>query len=203
MKTITSLLSAYLVNSPKGCMEILQQCHNIGTSLNDRGHRFYKAKLIDKKYSRIFPYLKYVDELGYDWMFCGNRVSSKSQKIMFGSRVANTYAITLVNKRTGEGKDCDYLSNRFFDYIVLTQTSAPYAIAVANYDLIRPYFKEKSDCISVMIPYDKLDFIIHPSENIRFTDSPTVDYGKIMDRLLDQMLDNGILKPSQQYVVSG
>ena len=203
-KTVTSLLSAYLANSPNSCLEILQQCHNIGSSLNDRGHRFYKAKLIDKKYSRVFPYLKYVDELGYDWTFCGSRVSSKSQKTMFATRVNNTYAVTLVNKRGGKmTTNNDYLSNKFFDYLVLTQTAAPYSIAIADYDKIRPYFIEKNDCISVMIPYNALDFIVHPAENVRFDHCPTVDYGKIMDRLLDQMLDGGILKPTQQCVLSG
>ena len=196
-KTISSLLSAYLANSPNGCIELLRHCNSIGNSLNDAGHRFYKAKLIDKKYSRIFPYLKYVDAVGYDWIFCGYKVSGKSQQKMFRNRTDRTSEITIANK---QGKE--YKKNRLFDYIILTQTCAPYSIAVANYDNISGYFKYNQDKITARIPYSDLDFIIHPEENIYFSEDEVFDYGKFMDKVLDQMLDEGILTKKEQIVLT-
>ena len=196
-KKITNLLSAYLSNSPNSCLDLLKQCHSIGASLNGTSHRFYKAKLIDKKYSRVFPYLKYVDAVGYDWMFCQYRVSGKSQQKMFQSRVKYTNTITIANKLGNS-----YVAEKMFDYIILTQTSAPYCIAVASYDNIYEYFQHSGDKITVSIPYRYLDFIISPNDNISFDGEPTFDYGQFMDKVLDQMLDSGILRPVDMGVVS-
>lgn len=187
-KTISNLLSAYLANSPKSCIELLRHCHSIGDSLNDAGHRFYKAKLIDKKYSRVFPYLKYVDAIGYDWVFCGYKISGKSQQKMFRNRTDKTSEITIANK---QGKE--YKKIRLFDYMILTQTTEPYSIAIANYDSIHQYFQYNQDKIVARIPYSDLDFIIHPLEKISFANEAIFDYGRFMDRLLDEMLDSGIL----------
>ena len=198
MKKISSLLSAYLANSPNSCMELLRQCHNIGTSLNDSGHRFMKAKLIDKKYSKVFPYLKYVDAIGYDWTFCNQRISGKSQQKMFQKRGDKTNSITIANKLGNT-----YIAEKMFDYILLTQTSAPYAIAVASYDNICGYFQTSGDKIAAIIPNKYLDFIVHPSEGIDFAGEETYDYGKLLNTLLDQMLEKGILKKNEQLVLSG
>lgn len=187
-KTVHNLLSAYLSCSPNSCYELLKQCHSIGASLNGSSHRFYKAKLIDKKYSRVFPYLKYVDAVGYDWTFCNYRVSGKSQQKMFQTRANKTNCITIANKL---GKN--YCAEKMFDYIILTQTSAPYSIAVAAYDNIYGYFEYTGDKITASIPYKHLDFIISPCDKISFDKEPIFDYGKFMDGILDKMLDMGIL----------
>ena len=192
---ITNLLSAYLSNSPNSCHELLRQCHNIGASLNDSGHRFMKAKLIDKKYSKVFPYLKYVDAVGYDWKFCKERVSGKSQQKMFQKRTNKTNAVTIANKL---GKT--YVMEKMFDYIILTQTSAPYAIAVASYESICEYFEHSGDKITASIPHDKLDFIVHPSEGIDFSGEPTYDYGKLMDTILDRMLERNLAQEDKLVV---
>ena len=196
MKTVSNLLSAYLTNSPKSCHELLQQCHNIGASLNDSGHRFMKAKLIDKKYAKVFPYLEYVDEVGYDWTFCKERVSGKSQQKMFQKRTGKTNTVTIANKL---GKT--YTIEKMFDYIILTQTSAPYAIAVGSYDNICKYFEHSGDKITASIPHEKLDFIVHPSEGLDFQDEPTYDYGRLMDTIMDRMLERNLVQ-DEELVVS-
>jgi len=198
MKRTRNLLSAYLTHSPNSCMELLRQCHNIGASLNDSGHRFMKARLIDKKYSKVFPYLKYVDAVGYDWTFCNQRISGKSQQKMFQKRAGRTNVVTIANKLGHT-----YIEEKMFDYIILTQTSAPYAIAVASYDDICRYFEHTGDKITASIPHEHLDFIVHPSEGIDFAGEETYDYGRLMDTLLDQMLEKGILKPTEELVLSG
>ena len=192
MKTVSNLLSAYLTNSPNSCHELLKQCHNIGASLNDSGHRFMKAKLIDKKYSKVFPYLEYVDEVGYDWTFCKQRVSGKSQQKMFQKRTGKTNAITIANKL---GKN--YTMEKMFDYIILTQTSAPYSIAVGSYENIYQYFEHSGDKITASIPHEKLDFIINPSEGIDFPEEATYDYGRLMDTILDRMLERNLMQDDQ------
>lgn len=192
MKTVNNLLSAYLTNSPNSCHELLKQCHNIGASLNDSGHRFMKAKLIDKKYSKVFPYLEYVDEIGYDWIFCKDRVSGKSQQKMFQKRTGKTNAITIANKL---GKN--YNIEKMFDYIILTQTSAPYSIAVGMYENIYEYFQHTGDKIIASVPHNKLDFIIHPSEGIDFPEESTYDYGRLMDTILDRMLERNLVQDDQ------
>ena len=195
MKTVSNLLSAYLTNSPKSCHELLQQCHNIGASLNDSGHRFMKAKLIDKKYAKVFPYLEYVDEVGYDWTFCKERVSGKSQQKMFQKRTGKTNTVTIANKL---GKT--YTMEKMFDYIILTQTSAPYAIAVGSYDNICKYFEYSGDKITASIPHEKLDFIVHPSEGLDFQDEPTYDYGRLMDTIMDRMLERNLVQDDELVV---
>lgn len=195
MKTVSNLLSAYLTNSPKSCHELLQQCHNIGASLNDSGHRFMKAKLIDKKYAKVFPYLEYVDEVGYDWTFCKERVSGKSQQKMFQKRTGKTNAVTIANKL---GKN--YNIEKMFDYIILTQTSAPYSIAVGSYNNICKYFEHSGDKITASIPHDTLDFIIHPSECIDFPEDATYDYGRLMDTILDRMLERNLVQDDRLVV---
>ena len=192
MKTVSNLLSAYLTNSPNSCHELLKQCHNIGASLNDSGHRFMKAKLIDKKYSKVFPYLEYVDEVGYDWTFCKQRVSGKSQQKMFQKRTGKTNAITIANKL---GKN--YTMEKMFDYIILTQTSAPYSIAVGSYENIYQYYEHSGDKITASIPHEKLDFIINPSEGIDFPEEATYDYGRLMDTILDRMLERNLMQDDQ------
>jgi hypothetical protein len=192
MKTVSNLLSAYLTNSPNSCHELLKQCHNIGASLNDSGHRFMKAKLIDKKYSKVFPYLEYVDEVGYDWTFCKQRVSGKSQQKMFQKRTGKTNAITIANKL---GKN--YTMEKMFDYIILTQTSAPYSIAVGSYENIYQYFEHSGDKITASIPHEKLDFIVNPSEGIDFPEEATYDYGRLMDTILDRMLERNLMQDDQ------
>ena len=189
MKTVSNLLSAYLTNSPNSCHELLKQCHNIGASLNDSGHRFMKAKLIDKKYSKVFPYLEYVDEIGYDWTFCKERVSGKSQQKMFQKRTGKTNAITIANKL---GKN--YTMEKMFDYIILTQTSAPYSIAVGSYENIYQYFEHSGDKITASIPHEKLDFIVNPLEGIDFPEEATYDYGRLMDTILDRMLERNLMQ---------
>ena len=207
---INHMLSAYLSNSPDSCMELLRQCHSIGKSLNHPGQRFNKAKLIDKKYAMVFPYLKYVDEIGYDWMFCGHRVSGKSQQSIFQKREQKTSSITITNKQNG-AKQNKNENKQTFDYIILTQSSAPYAIAVASYEDIKKYFLQYGDKVAVSIPYEHLDFIVHPSENIDFLDEPIYDYGKLMDAAIDDvlrrasyfqsMLAKGIIQPKESCAV--
>lgn len=82
----------------------------------------------------------------------------------------------------------------------LPQTSAPYAIAVGSYDNICKYFEHSGDKITASIPHEKLDFIVHPSEGLDFQDEPTYDYGRLMDTIMDRMLERNLVQDDELVV---
>tara|TARA_B110000211_G_C14056273_1_gene543511 strand:+ start:42 stop:635 length:594 start_codon:yes stop_codon:yes gene_type:complete len=188
MRTITPLkprLINYLSNSLEDCRHVLRQCHSIGKSLNSPTRRWLKAELIDRSYSLAFNQLDYVDEKGYDWMYGKSRISGKSQAKMFGKRNEWTGQVKISNKY---GDSC--CNEQMFDQIILTQSAAPFSIAVAQYSHVEEYFQYNDDGIVMQAPFDMLDFIVHPDEGIDFKGLPITDYSKQIDNMIDGMLLN-------------
>lgn len=178
----------YLSNNRSGCLDLLRFASTIGNSLNSRCDRFLKAEIIDTAYSRIFPRLKYVDEIGYDFTFFDWKISQKSQGNVFRKRLKKTNKITISNIHN------EYdISYRIFDYIIITQTAHPFSIAIADYNLINQFMKKERDSISAVIPFSHLQFIIHPDENISFSAS-TVDFKSYKNEMINRMLDMGLLE---------
>ena len=185
MRTVKSLsLSRYLSSSRLDCIHVLRQCHSIGKSLNDPTRRWLKAELIDKTYSMCFDKLIYKDEKGYDWTYRDQRVSGKSQARMFQRRNETTAEVKISNTMGGDSYD----SYQMFDYIILTQTLAPFSIAVAKYEHVEHYFTHTNDGIKMKAPFHMLDFIIHPDEGVDFEDVDAIDYAGQVNKLIDEML---------------
>lgn len=181
-----STLFYYLSNNRSGCLDLLRLSSTIGNSLNSRCDRFLKAEIIDTAYSRLFPWLKYVDEIGYDFTFFDRTVSQKSQSYAFKSRVGKTNKITLSNVR---GSDISY---KIFDYVIITQTARPFSIAVADYGVISRFMKNERDSITAEIPFSHLQFVIHPNEDVSFGDS-CLDFKAYKNEMINRMLDRGLL----------
>ena len=182
-------LAYYLKNNRDDCLQVLRISNNIGNSLNSRCDRFFKAEIIDQAYSRVLPRLKYVDEIGYDFTFFHWKVSQKSQASVFKRRSQKTNKITISNLYNS-----DDIKYKIFDYIIITQTSRPFSIAVAEYGIVSPFLKRERDSISAEIPFSCLDFIIHPDEDIYFDEYAGVDFKAYKNEMITKMLDMGLLK---------
>ena len=182
----------YLTNNRKGCLDLLRLSNTIGNSLNSRCDRFLKAEIIDTAYSRIFPRLKYVDEIGYDFTFFDWKVSQKSQSGVFKKRAQKTNKITVSNIHQG----CD-ISYKIFDYIIITQTARPFSIAVAEYDVVSRFMKNERDSITAEIPFSHLQFVVHPNEDIGF-DNASMDFKAYKNEMINRMLDMGFLEKVEQ-----
>ena len=165
--------------------------------MNSRCDRFLKAEIIDTAYSRVFPRLKYVDEIGYDFTFFHWKVSQKSQSKVFRKRSRKTNKITIANIHNASD-----ISYRMFDYIIITQTAQPFSIAVADYDVVGRFMKNERDSISAEIPFSHLQFIVHPDENISF-DGGSVDFKSYKNEMINRMLDMGLLTKVGVPVLSG
>jgi hypothetical protein len=176
-------LAQYLSGRPEDCLHVLKQCHSVGKSLNSPTKRWLKAELIDRAYSLAFNDLIYQDEVGYDWSYKGLRVSGKSQAKMFGQRMEATYNVKISNTIGKSQK-----RGQMFDNIILTQSAAPFSIAVAKYSDVKDYFTYVEDGIVMKAPYYALDFVIHPDEGIDFDDDSVFDYGKQFNKVIDDML---------------
>lgn len=187
----------YLSNNRNGCLNLLRFSSTIGNSLNSRCDRFLKAEIIDTAYSRVFPRLKYVDEIGYDFTFFHWKVSQKSQSKVFRKRSRKTNKITIANIHNASD-----ISYRMFDYIIITQTAQPFSIAVADYDVVGRFMKNERDSISAEIPFSHLQFIVHPDENISF-DGGSVDFKSYKNEMINRMLDMGLLTKVGVPVLSG
>lgn len=186
----------YLNSNRDGCLDVLRISNSIGKSLNSRCDRFFKAEIIDTSYSRVFPRLKYVDEIGYDFTFFNWKVSQKSQERVFKKRVNKTNKITIANIHgTGNKK------YRIFDYIIITQTARPFSIAVAAYDVVREFMRNERDGIAAEIPFDALQFVIHPKEDIYFGNSVEIDFKAHKNEMITKMLDMGLLTPANKVLV--
>ena len=185
MRTITPLkLSKYLSSNLEDCTHALKQCHSIGKSLNTPTKRWLKAELIDKSYSFAFNQLDYVDEVGYDWTYRNRRVSGKSMASMFGKRNKLTREVLISNSYGASYEDVPEM----FDDIILTQSAAPYSIAVASFEDVKKYMWCCEDGIKMQAPFEALDFIVHPDEGIDFEGMPVIDYNKKIDNAVDEML---------------
>ena len=68
------------------------------------------------------------------------------------------------------------------------------------YDNICKYFEHSGDKITASIPHEKLDFIVHPSEGLDFQDEPTYDYGRLMDTIMDRMLERNLVQDDELVV---
>jgi len=178
----------YLQSNRNGCLDVLRLAHNIGNSLNSRCDRFLKAEIIDTSYSKIFPRLKYVDEIGYDFTFFHWKVSQKSQGNVFRKRTQKTNKITISNIHNKS--DIKY---KMFDYIIITQTARPFSIAIATYDGVSRFMKKERDCISAEIPFCNMEFIIHPDEDIHFTTTSPIDFKRYKNEMINKMLDMSLL----------
>jgi|688.fasta_scaffold829392_1 hypothetical protein len=190
-------LDYYLQSNKQSCLDLLRLAHNVGDSLNSRCDRFLKAEIIDTAYSRLFPRLKYVDEIGYDFTFFHWKVSQKSQAYVFKNRTKRTNKITISNlHNTSE------IEYRIFDYLIITQTARPFSIALADYDVIAENLKKERDSISAEIPYDKLNFIVHPSEDIYFVDTTPINFKKYKNDMIDKMLSMGLLSRTESVGVA-
>jgi len=181
----------YLSNNRKGCLDLLRLSSTIGNSLNSRCDRFLKAEIIDTAYSRIFPRLKYVDEIGYDFTFFDWKVSQKSQSYAFKSKVGRTNKITMSNTN---GSDISY---KIFDYIIITQTAYPFSIAVAEYNVVSRFMKKERDSITAEIPFSHLQFVIHPNEGVSFGRT-SMDFKAYKNEMINRMLDMGFLEKVEQ-----
>ena len=183
----------YLESNREGCLDVLRLAHNIGNSLNSRCDRFLKAEIIDTSYSRIFPRLKYVDQIGYDFTFFHWKVSQKSQGNVFRKRMQKTNKITISNLHNSSS-----ISYRIFDYIIITQTSRPFSVAVAEYGGISQFLKKERDSISAEIPFANLEFVVHPNEDIYFENNDCIDFKAYKNEMIRKMLDMGLLKKTNQ-----
>jgi hypothetical protein len=189
-------LDYYLQSNKQSCLDLLRLAHNVGDSLNSRCDRFLKAEIIDTAYSRLFPRLKYVDEIGYDFTFFHWKVSQKSQAYVFKNRTKRTNKITISNlHNTSE------IEYRIFDYLIITQTARPFSIALADYDVILENLKKERDSISAEIPYDKLNFIVHPNEDIYFVDTTPINFKKYKNDMINKMLSMGLLSRTESVGV--
>ena len=190
-------LAYYLESNREGCLEILRLAHNIGNSLNSRCDRFLKAEIIDTSYSRIFPRLKYVDEIGYDFTFFHWKVSQKSQGKVFRRRMQKTNKITISNIHNAS--DIRY---KMFDYIIITQTARPFSMAVATYDGVKGFMRKERDCISAEIPFCSLEFIIRPDEDISFDSDVTINFKQYKNDMINKMLDMSLLTKLESAIMA-
>lgn len=181
-------LSYYLRSNRQSCIDLLRLAHNVGDSLNSRCDRFLKAEIIDTAYSRLLSRLVYVDEIGYDFTFFHWKVSQKSQAYVFKNRSKRTNKITISNLHNTA--DIGY---RIFDYIIITQTARPFSIAIADYDCVSDCLKKERDSISAEIPFSKLDFIVHPDEDIFFDETRPLDFKQYKNEMINKMLSVGLL----------
>ena len=188
----------YLESNRSGCLDVLRLAHNIGNSLNSRCDRFLKAEIIDTSYSRIFPRLKYVDEIGYDFTFFHWKVSQKSQSNVFRRRTQKTNKITISNIHNQS--DIRY---QMFDHIIITQTARPFSIAIASYEGISRFMRKERDSVSAEIPFCNLEFIIHPDEDIYFETNTPIDFKQYKNEMINKMLDMSLLTKVESISLVG
>lgn len=183
----------YLNSNRDGCLSVLRASNAIGKSLNSRCDRFFKAEIIDTAYSKVFPRLKYVDEIGYDFTFFNWRISQKSQERAFKKTINKTNGITIANI-FGKGKK----KEQIFDSIMITQTARPFSIAVASYEDISHCMRNERDSVIAEIPFECLQFIIHPKEDVYFDDSISIDFKAYKNEMISKMLDMGFIETTKQ-----
>jgi hypothetical protein len=160
-------LADYLEKNRTDCLNVLKVCANIGKDFNSRSDRFIKSEIMDITYAKLSE-IEYVDEVGYDLLFDGYRISSKGQESVFCKKKPMTRDIALTNTRDDKKN-----REKDFDLLIITQTKPPMAIAICTYEACLKNKKVTSDQIKTRIEYDDLKFIIHPSESILFEKDKT------------------------------
>ena len=96
---------------------------------------------------------------------------------MFGKRNKLTREVLISNSYGASYEDVPEM----FDDIILTQSAAPYSIAVARFEDVKEYMWCCEDGIKMQAPFKALDFIVHPDEGIDFEGMPVIDYNKKID----------------------
>ncbi len=113
---------------------------------------------------------QYVDVQGYDIDWGGLKVSSKSLNKMFTQNL-ETYSIIDSNKIASSENYSDekHLANCYKDAYLLIQKEDPVSIAVCKADNVKQFLVEKKSTVNLKITDSNLlDFIVLPSENIKY-----------------------------------
>jgi hypothetical protein len=155
----------YLKENRHSCLELLKVCSIMGDSLNSRSDRHDKSAIMELTYADCLPEIKYKDEIGYDLIFRGWRISSKGQQQSFLPTKSITKEIAVYNTRN---KDVNHERAKDFDLMLVTQTKEPLSIALATYEAAMKRKYTTTDQIKTRIHYGDLTFVIHPNDNIRY-----------------------------------
>lgn len=113
---------------------------------------------------------EYVDKQGYDIDMDGLKISSKSLNKMFTQKL-ETYSIIDSNKIASSENYSDekHLENCYKDAYLLIQKEDPISIAVCKADNVKQFLVEKKSNVNLKITDSNLlDFIVLPSENIKY-----------------------------------
>ena len=182
----------YLKKNRSKCLKILQATHHIGNSLNEPSDRFFKAEIIDKAYSTLLNEIHYVDQKGHDFLFRGIRISHKSAKDAFQIRNKTTSQLQIANTMgNNQGRNAKLQSD--FDLLLITRTTSPFAIAVCTHSTVANYCHATTDQIIAQIPFTDLDFVIDITDQIKFEETPKLNFKKEKDLMVERVI-NGLFK---------
>jgi len=160
-------LIRHMCHNKQPCLNALQVAGRLNPYLNKQTDRMFKSKVVDQTYAEEFG-MSYKDKKGYDLLFrdCW-RISHKAQKTAFCKTKKRTREIALVNTQS---KHLKANRNQDFDFLLITQTSAPLSIALCTYEAAMKNSWFTSDQIKTRIDYENLVFIVDPNEKIEFSD---------------------------------
>ena len=179
---------SYLKKNRSNCLKILQATHHIGSALNGRTDRFLKAEIIDKAYSTILNEIQYVDQRGHDFLFRGIRISHKSSEKAILLKKRTTSPLQIANTMgNNQGRNAKLQSD--FDLLLITRTTSPFAIAVCTHSTVANYCHATTDQIIAQIPFNDLDFIIDISDQIKFEETPKLNFKKEKDLMVKRVIN--------------
>jgi len=125
-------------------------------NLNKPTRRFVKSEIMDDKLSEILE-IDYVDEVAYDAIWNGKKISIKTEQKAFQPKTRTTSQLAMANL-AGANSEAK-IANVEFDYLLIISTIQK-GIALAERKDVEMQLSGSQ--LKAQISFDKLKFIIEP-----------------------------------------
>lgn len=182
---------SYLRKERDKCLVYLKGCNNITNckTLNSSGGLFDKADFFESFFCYLFPIFQYEDKKGYDIVNKMNyqKISCKSEKKFFKPK-AKVVEFIIGNKRNDKN---DITDDMEFDGVLFFQNTGNCGIAYCTREtVLQSPRKISGGQMKVRIEFDKLFWIVHPNENVKFKE----------DKIKIDKTENLIRKLKNSYI---
>jgi len=126
-------------------------------NLNKPTRRFVKSEIMDDKLSEILE-IDYVDEVAYDAIWNGKKISIKTEQKAFQPRSRTTSQLAIANLA---GENSIHKSHNVeFDYLLIISTVQK-GMALAERKDVEMILSGSQ--LKAQIPFDKMKFIVEPN----------------------------------------
>ena len=125
-------------------------------NLNKPTRRFVKSEIMDDKLSEILE-IDYVDEVAYDAVWNGKKISIKTEQKAFQPKTRTTSQLAMANLAGANSES--KIANVEFDYLLIISTIQK-GIALAEKKDVE--MKLSGSQLKTQISFEKLKFIIEP-----------------------------------------